>query len=120
MINRIPPSCLTGSQRANCPSRKGLLRIKLNVSVRESTCIDLLYAQSVYLCSNTRHVLCNIITHDYIPNDSLCFMYWLYGCVRPVTLREECRLRVFENRVLRRIFGPKRDEVTGEWRRLHN
>jgi hypothetical protein len=35
-------------------------------------------------------------------------------------LREECRLRVFENRVLRRIFGSKRDEVTGEWRRLHN
>jgi hypothetical protein len=35
-------------------------------------------------------------------------------------LREERRLRVFENRVLRRIFGPKRDEVTGEWRRLHN
>jgi hypothetical protein len=38
----------------------------------------------------------------------------------PVTLREEHRLRVFENRVLRRIFGPKRDEVTGEWRKLHN
>jgi hypothetical protein len=37
-----------------------------------------------------------------------------------LTLREECRLRVFENRVLRRIFGPKRNEVTGEWRRLHN
>jgi hypothetical protein len=37
-----------------------------------------------------------------------------------VTLREEHRLRVFENRVLRRIFGPKRDEVTGEWRKLHN
>jgi hypothetical protein len=35
-------------------------------------------------------------------------------------VREECRLRVFENKVLRRIFGPKRDEVTGEWRRLHN
>ena len=35
-------------------------------------------------------------------------------------LREEPRLRVFENRVLRRIFGPKRDEVTGEWRKLHN
>jgi len=34
-------------------------------------------------------------------------------------LREECRLRVFENRVLRRIFGPKGDEVTGEWRKLH-
>jgi hypothetical protein len=35
-------------------------------------------------------------------------------------LREECRLRVFESRVLRRIFGPKRYEVTGEWRKLHN
>jgi hypothetical protein len=35
-------------------------------------------------------------------------------------LREEHRLRVFERRVLRRIFGPKRDEVTGDWRRLHN
>jgi hypothetical protein len=35
-------------------------------------------------------------------------------------LRKECRLRVFENRVLRRIFGSKRDEVTGERRRLHN
>ena len=37
-----------------------------------------------------------------------------------LTLREECRLRVIENRVLRRVFGPKRDEVTGEWRKLHN
>jgi len=36
-----------------------------------------------------------------------------------LTLREEQRLRVFENRVLRKIFGSKRDEVTGEWRRLH-
>jgi hypothetical protein len=35
-------------------------------------------------------------------------------------LRQERRLRVFVNRVLRRIFGPKRGEVTGEWRRLHN
>jgi hypothetical protein len=37
-----------------------------------------------------------------------------------LTLREEHRLRVFEKRVLRRIFGPKRDEVTGGWRKLHN
>jgi hypothetical protein len=45
----------------------------------------------------------------------------LYGCeTLSLTLREEHRLRVFENRVLRRIFGPKRDGVTGEWRRLHN
>ena len=45
----------------------------------------------------------------------------LYGCETwSLTLREERKLRVFENRVLRRIFGPKRDEVTGEWRKLHN
>ena len=37
-----------------------------------------------------------------------------------LTMREEHRLRVFENRVLRRIFVPKRDEVRGEWRKLHN
>jgi uncharacterized membrane protein len=36
------------------------------------------------------------------------------------TKREERRVRVFENRVLRRIFGPKRDKVTGKWRKLHN
>ena len=45
----------------------------------------------------------------------------LYGCETwSLTLREERRLRVFGNRVLRRIFGPKRVEVTGEWRRLRN
>jgi hypothetical protein len=45
----------------------------------------------------------------------------LYGCETwSLTMREECRMSIFENRVLRRIFGPKRDEVTGEWRRLHN
>jgi len=44
-----------------------------------------------------------------------------YGCESwSLKLREERRLRVFENRVLRGIFGPKRDEVTGEWRKLHN
>ena len=45
----------------------------------------------------------------------------LYGCETwSLTLREERKLRAFENMVLRRIFGPRRDEVTGEWRRLHN
>ena len=45
----------------------------------------------------------------------------LYGCETwSLRLREERRLRVFESRVLRRLFGPKRDEVTGEWRKLHN
>jgi len=45
----------------------------------------------------------------------------LYGCETwSLILREERRLRVFENRVLRKVFGPERDEVTGEWRKLHN
>jgi len=45
----------------------------------------------------------------------------LYGCETwSLTLREERRLRVFENRVLRKVFWPKRDEVTREWRKLHN
>jgi hypothetical protein len=45
----------------------------------------------------------------------------VHGCETwTLKLREEHRLRVFENRVLKRIFGPKRDEVTGGWRKLHN
>jgi hypothetical protein len=49
------------------------------------------------------------------------FVCGLYGCETwSLALREEHRLRVFGNRVLRRIFGPKGDEVTGEWRELHN
>jgi hypothetical protein len=44
----------------------------------------------------------------------------LYGCETwSLILREEHRLRVFENRMLRTIFGPKRDEVTGDWRKVH-
>ena len=46
---------------------------------------------------------------------------FLYGCETwSLTLRKELKLREFENRAFRRIFGPKRDEVTGEWRKLHN
>ena len=54
-------------------------------------------------------------------------MYFLFANVHSITceswsltLRDEIRLRVFENRVLRRVFGPKKDEITGEWRKLHN
>ncbi|KAJ4438175.1 hypothetical protein ANN_14114 [Periplaneta americana] len=57
---------------------------------------------------------CNVEYKYYITG---CF----YGCETwTLTLREEQRLRVFENKVLRKIFGAKRDEVTGEWRKLHN
>jgi len=52
---------------------------------------------------------------------SMTFPVVLYGCATwSITLRDERRLRVFKNRVLRRIFGHKRDEVTEEWRKLHN
>jgi hypothetical protein len=45
----------------------------------------------------------------------------VYGCETwSLTLREECRPRLFGNRVQQKIFGPKRDEVTGEWRKLHS
>ena len=45
----------------------------------------------------------------------------LYGCgTWSLKLREERRLRLLGNRMLRRIFGPERDDVTGEWRKLHN
>jgi hypothetical protein len=50
----------------------------------------------------------------------LILLVVLYGCETwSVTLREENRLNVFENRVLRRIYGPRGDEVTGEWKKLH-
>jgi hypothetical protein len=52
---------------------------------------------------------------------TIIFPVVLYGCETwSLTLREEYRLRVFENRVLRGIFGPKRDDMMGEWRKLHN
>jgi len=52
---------------------------------------------------------------------SLILPVVLYGCETwSLTLREEGRLRAFENKLLRRVFGPKRDEVTGEWRKLYN
>jgi hypothetical protein len=51
---------------------------------------------------------------------NLCNAYLFRVTIFCVKLREEHRLRVFENRVLRRIFGPKKDDVTGEWRKLHN
>ena len=51
----------------------------------------------------------------------MIFSVVLFGCETwSLTLREERRLRVFDNGVLRRIFGSERDEVTGEWRKLHN
>jgi hypothetical protein len=55
------------------------------------------------------------ISYDYVMTNTTILPVVLYGCENwSLALREQHRLRVFENRVLRRIFGPKRDEVTGE------
>ena len=54
-------------------------------------------------------------------NKTIILPVLLYGCETwSLTLREEHRLRVFENKILRNIYGAKRDEITGEWRKLHN
>ena len=63
-------------------------------------------------------IICQLIVQIY---RTIILPVVLYGCETwSLTLREERKLRVFENMVLRTIFGPRRDEVTGEWRRLHN
>jgi hypothetical protein len=71
--------------------------------------------------SVTQYKQQNISYQKYYVHNARILPVVLYGCeTRSLTLREEHRLRVFENRVLRRIFGPQRDEMTGEWRKLHN
>ena len=76
------------------------------VCARARVCVCVCVCIYIYIHTHT-----HTHTHTHI----------LYGCETwSLTLREERRLRVFENRVLRRVFGPKRDEVTGEWRKLHN
>jgi hypothetical protein len=70
-------------------------------------------AESLSSSSLSKNTKINIYTNIILPV--------MYGCETwSLILREACGLRVFENRVLRRIFGPKRDEVTGEWRKPHN
>jgi hypothetical protein len=76
--------------------------------------------QSVQSILSSRLLYRNIKIKIY---KTIIFPVVLYGCETwSLTLREEHKLRVFENRVLRKIFGPKRDEVTGGWRNeeLHN
>ena len=69
----------------------------------------------------THFILLTLIIYLKIKIYTTILPVVLYGCKTwSLTLREERKLRVFENRVLRRIFGPRRDEVTGEWRKLHN
>ena len=75
-----------------------------------SVCYSQQLDTSVYILSNIRVQILYFIMLVGVYG----FETWSY------LLREECRLREFENRVLRRIFGPKRDKATGDWRKLNN
>jgi len=74
------------------------------------------------------HLVQNLLSSSLLSKNLMIKIYRtiilpavLYGCETwSLTLRAECRLRVFEKRMLRRIFGSKRDEVKREWRKLHN
>ena len=72
-------------------------------------------ARVIEILAQNRNIFIAVCIYIYI------YIYILYACETwSLTLREERRLRVFENRVLRKVFGPQTDEVTGEWRKLHN
>jgi hypothetical protein len=74
---------------------------------------------STNICTSLkRDSKCRLLASDFPVTVFYSFYFEALEVAR--ALREENKLRVFENKVLRRIFGPKRDEVTGEWRRLHN
>ena len=99
--------------------------------VEENTFFLLPSSLASYLSFSFRFVsFLSVLSHVFISQHSYLKLYYhrtvilpvvLYGCETwSLTLREERKLRVFESMVLRRIFGPRRDEVTGEWRRLHN
>jgi len=86
-------------------------------------CIKISGTVALFLCKvNIRcRIFCLPGCYPKISRSRYILPVVLYGCeIWSLTLREERKLRVFENMVLRRIFVPKRDEVTGEWRRLHN
>ena len=78
----------------------------------------------VHCCHSVQNLLSSFLLYKNINTKiyrTIILRVVLYGCETwSLTLREEHRLRVFEKWQLRRIFGPKRDEVTAEWRRLHN
>ena len=77
------------------------------------------HAGKVYKFTNSHHYF--LKTRRHLLYRNIIFPVVLYGCETwSLTLREDRRLSVFENRVLRRVFGSKRDEATGEWRKLHN
>ena len=94
----------------------GFKQVSILIRVRKKAAIQFYFRHSDLLSSRllSKNLKMKIYRTIILP-------VVLYGCETwSLTLREERKLRVFENMVLRRIFGTRRDEVTGEWRRLHN
>jgi len=93
----------------------------INLSIVILFCINTLYKKNVKILSD---ITGYIMVYKKVKIEiyrAIILPIVLYGCATwSLTLRNERRQRVFENRELRKIFGPKRDKVTGEWRKLHN
>ena len=108
--------------------RVGFFRFILTVTLISANLIitnKLFVSGIVRNCINDIHLFTIARFPSQLPHTSvsqdIILPVVLYGCETwALTLREERKLRVFENMVLRRIFGLRRDEVTGEWRGLHN
>jgi hypothetical protein len=88
-----------------------------------SIILDLITAPFLGLLASSRHFqvfrgATNV--HRQLGNVINLLLFFRIIEALSLTLREEHRLRVFENRILRRVFGPQRDKVTGAWRKLHN
>ena len=101
-----------------------LIHLVLNSCQNKSA----VYIRNAVRCGTFTEAVTRLFKNGWLIYSFLYFIYRtiillvvLYGCETwSLALREEHRLRVFENRVLRRIFGPRRDGVTGEWRKLNN
>jgi hypothetical protein len=100
----------------------------LGTTLTDQNCIHEEIKSRINLGNACYHLVQNLLSSRLLSRNVKVKIYKtiilpvvLYGCETwSLMLREQHRLRVFENRVLRRIFGPKRDEVKGEWRKLHN
>ena len=79
-----------------------------------------LFINFIIRCTIFYLPVCYLKKYKYFVRQNYNFSCFLYGCKTwCLTMRKEHRLRLFENEVLREIFGPKRDAVTGDWRRQH-
>jgi hypothetical protein len=101
-------------------SCKAHIQIIISVSFKEYITCEIIVTQDLSMETVAKYDNCQKFPINFYHTRNTKVVV-LYGCETwSLILREEHRLGEFENRVLRRIFGPRRDEVTGEWRKLHN